>query len=113
MGVSQFGSGCAEKWICATRPEVDAHHGGVLSGIYYKRAGVGSGHDSSGESFAQLRAHGIVDPEFVFMQVDHELDRPARHDALAEMRRRIVDLPKPFDEVAQRVVWTLGNVLHT
>ena len=52
-----------------------------------------------------IRPARVVNPQLVFVEIDDQLHRPARHNPLLEMRRRIIQVPQPLDEAGQRMGW--------
>ena len=68
--------------------------------------------DGPGESSASLQLCWLINPKLVFPEIDHQFQGSAWHDPLLGMGRDIADLPKPFDEVAERPGRTSIIIAH-
>jgi len=77
-----------------------------------KLAPYRAGNDGAREAPEPVGLHRIVDPEFVLVQVDHQLECAAGKDALAPMRRGIAQRPEGVDEMRKRRRGMVGKKQH-
>ena len=82
----------------AARPEVDADDRGVGARLDTEGPAVGTRDDRPAKPGGLLTVAGPLDAELVLVQVEDDLDRPARDDALLRMRRRVGQRPEVLDE---------------
>ena len=84
---------------------MDTHDRHVLPRINHERFSVSAANHRPGKPFAMIRPARVVNRQLVFVEIDDQLHRPARHNPLLEMRRRIIQVPQPLDEAGQRMGW--------
>jgi hypothetical protein len=110
--VGQFAGGDAEERGRPARPEVDAHERRVLRVVAHEEPAVGPGDDRPGVPPAAVGARGIMDPDLVLAEVDHQLDRPVREESRSRVRGRVRAQPELLDEVAERRGGGMGTGEH-
>jgi hypothetical protein len=89
MGVRNFIRRHAQKTSRAAGFEMNADDRRMLLRIGREGLPVRSRHDCSRKSTIARRLRRIVDAQFVFAKIDHQLDRSVRHDGLVRMRRSV------------------------
>jgi hypothetical protein len=110
MRVGKVAGRYTEKGHGAARCEVDSDHGCVLLCIDDEGPVVRTRYDGAAESPG--RPARVVDPEFVRVQVDHQLEGTARQDALARVVWRVPQRPQILDEAAESTPRMMREVLH-
>jgi hypothetical protein len=89
----------AEESGGTSGPEVGTDDRGMLLGVDLEGRAVAAGHDRTPKATTSLaRCQRAVYPEFVFVEVDHQLDGAARDDRLAFVRRGIGQGPQVTHE---------------
>lgn len=92
----------AEEWKGATGPEMNPHDRRMFRSIDDKAPRVGARNDCTGEAFAFATTPGIVNPQLILAEVEHDFHRAARKNSFPLVRRRIAEMPESLDE---RVEW--------
>ncbi len=91
----------AEERRGPARSEVHPHDRRVLERVDDEEAAVRAGDDRAGQAPAALLV-GVVDPELVLVEVDDELERSARQDALPSVAGSVAQAPEVLDEAIER-----------
>src|SRR3954465_493993 len=84
----------------------------MLARVDPERHAIAAGRDRSGQPAVIRRAGRTVDAKLVLREVDDQLDRPARHDALACVERSVAERPEVVDQVAQRRAGLVDEISH-
>lgn len=89
-----------------------ADHAGVLACVDNEEAAEHAGDDRTRKSPTEGGGRLVVDANFIFCQVEDELQRAVRHDALTGVRGRIADVPQVVNKPSERWPWLMSFKVH-
>lgn len=112
MCICQFACWHSKERKRAAGSETHTNDGNEFSRINHERSAMSPGDDCSGKAFVTLRFRGIVNPKFVLVKIDSQINRATRGNPLFGMRRCITQQPKTFDASVEWPNRRSGNKLH-
>src|SRR5579864_3453240 len=103
-----------EKGKCAARFEMNADHRSLLCGIDHEEAGMGAAYECSWEPLTFVEILTVVNPRFVFFEIDDQFNGSVRHEAFFFVRPGGIAIIKPeeINKTAERRLRNVGEKLH-
>ena len=97
---------------CAARPEVRTNDRGMCSRVDTEAAIERTGNNRTRVAIDAGWIVWVVDMDLVLREVEDELEGPLRKDALALMKRHVLEVPELLDETTERRAGLAGEVKH-
>src|SRR5262249_40020496 len=110
--VGEFARRYAEDGDRAARSEVHADDRRVLERVDQEEVAVRSRDNRPRIPPSAGGGGGVINPDLVVGEVDHQFDRTARQNPLPGMRRRVRTQPEAVDELVKRWTRDVGTQEH-